>query len=289
MAKHFKQGVPEFSGQRVFNATGDELTGIYNFKDETSEKHFRMHKLGKDRIAGKEIKTEWHSEMQARFLKTSECFKHEVHYQGINGGRRQADIVYNDEVCIELQYSNISKDDILARTKDALNKYKKIIWIFNHDTMLKSKECLHQRNIYPSIKFDGNYANWLSPKYFLDMTEEYRPNDPPILLDGVFWCRASTAPVWTFLKYPPQDYMFETKLIKQYSKTPTDFSKDVFVIFHDFDEDRERFHIYGKGLTRGEAKAQTQTTDFQKRMSYVTRHKPTTWNAIINSITQNSS
>lgn len=47
--------------------------------------------------------------MQARFIRLDEKFKMEVHYLGSEGTRRQADIIYDDRVCIELQHSNISK------------------------------------------------------------------------------------------------------------------------------------------------------------------------------------
>jgi len=290
MAKNSTLGIPEYSGHRKFNETGDEFTGVYNFKDPNREKHFRIHKLGADRLEGKEIKTEWHSTMQARFLRLDDRFKHEVHYQGVNN-RRQADIVYDDRICVELQYSSISKDELLTRTEDALHKYEKIVWIFNFDTMIKSTlytcPALRHRieqetNPWPNSKLKtfGDYLVnedtnkmilWGSkPDYWKNKIYKYFMEDAWNTKE--FYLRASTAPVWSYLVDTPQAYSWNGHYIKDYKGECEHNVERIQVTHHHFDEDNEMFYDALRGLTRREAKELTDTTDFQKRYPFVTAH-----------------
>ena len=134
--KNHSLGVPEHSGERITNETGDTFTGVYEFKDEEREPFFRLHDISQDRLPDKEVKTAWHSAMQARFLRQDDKFKHEQHYTAKEGTqRRQADLIYDDRTVVELQHSGISMKDLKARTEDALETYDKIIWIFDFEQM----------------------------------------------------------------------------------------------------------------------------------------------------------
>lgn len=290
MAKNSTLGVPEYSGQRKFNETGDEFTGVYNFKDPNREKHFRIHKLGADRLEGKEIKTEWHSTMQARFLRLDDRFKHEVHYQGVNN-RRQADIVYDDRICVELQYSSISKDELLTRTEDALHRYEKIIWIFNFDTMIKSTlytcpelkyRIEEETNPWPNSKLkrfsdyliteEDNFMPWNKPDYWKNKIYKHFMED--VWHAEEFYLRASTAPVWSYLVDTPQERLWPEKgiIIKDYKGECEHNVERMKVIHHHFNDEDEHFYDALRGLTRREAKELTDTTDFQKRYPFVTAH-----------------
>lgn len=304
MAKNSALGVPEYSGHRKFNETGDEFTGVYNFKDPNREKHFRIHKLGADRLEGKEIKTEWHSAMQARFLRLDDRFKHEVHYQGVNN-RRQADIVYDDRICVELQYSSISKEELLTRTEDALHKYEKVVWIFNFDTMIKStlytcpelkcriNEELNyctkgETNPWPNSKLKTFEEFWKSKKNYLTEWEydmalhgpkpDYWKNKiyKHFMEDAwraeEFYLRASTAPVWSYLVDTPQEYSWNGYHIKDYKGKCEHNVERMKVIHHHFNDEDEYFYAALRGLRRKEAKELTDTTDFQKRYPFVTAH-----------------
>jgi len=312
MAKNYALGIPEYSGHRKFNETGDEFTGVYNFKDPNREKHFRLHKLGKDRLEGKEIKTEWHSAMQARFLRLDDRFKHEVHYQGVNN-RRQADIVYDDRICVELQYSSISKDELLTRTEDALHKYEKIVWIFNFDTMIKStlytcpalKHRINEESNYQEkmnlwdvkLKTFKDYMHHQLPEWeYNKMLDSAKPDYwknkiyKHFMEDAwhaeEFYLRASTAPVWSYLVDTPREYLYAPKkyqyyCIKDYKGECEHNVERMKVIHHHFNDKNEMFYDALRGLTRKEAKELTDTTDFQKRYPFVTAHRAGDFDEIV--------
>ena len=315
MAKNSQLGIPEFSGERRFNETGDEFTGVYEFKDKNRQKHFRLHKTGIDRLDSKEVKTVWHSEMQARFIRLDPKFKLEVHYQGLHDNRRQADIVYDDRVCIELQYSNISRIELEERTKDALHRFDKIIWIFYHSSMIpQSARWLAQSSI-PKPEIDKNgftlqpigykeeelfeevqdfLRRWGKHGVTIDCENLYRgtrnKHDWEINtcfgaeIEETVYFRTSTAPVYMYLKTLPNVYEFRGHTIKEY-KENVSHPSNVSILFHYYEqcEDEEPweiFHKLEKGLTRGEAKTETNTYNLQSGYSFVSKHTTLCWDRL---------
>tara|TARA_Y100000114_G_C11718656_1_gene307311 strand:+ start:119 stop:1093 length:975 start_codon:yes stop_codon:yes gene_type:complete len=309
MLKNNTLGTPEYSGERKTNEIGDEFTGVYEFKDKNRQKHFRLHKVGTDRLDSKEAKTIWHSEMQARFIRLDPKFRLEVHYLGSEGNRRQADIVYDDKVCIELQHSSISKNELEERTRDALHKFEKVIWVFDHKSMIsKSSKWLEVSNIaveeeeFKPINYTertrledalyhfeqrwGQYGvqvDLTNVKSYSAMRQEWEFStcfgaEPA---ETVYF-RSSTPPVYMYLNTLPRESLFKGYNIKDYG---TDVSDErVSILFHyyeapfdDEEEPYEIFHKLEKGLTRQEAKKETLSEDFQKRLPYVTKHKALSW------------
>lgn len=310
MIKNYTLGIPEFSGQRKTNIIGDEFTGVFEFKDENRQKHFRLHKVGTDRIDSKEAKTIWHSEMQARFIRLDEKFKMEVHYLGSEGTRRQADIIYDDRVCIELQHSNISKNDLEERTRDALHKWERVIWVFHHNSILPaSSQYLLESDIigkdeefkqisYQEMErlrneirdFDWRWGKYGAKidikevKQYGDTTQPWYKGEFAAEPEEIVYFRSSTAPVYMYLNTLPQEYEWQGYNIKDYGKNVS--NERVSILFHYYenplfedDEPYEIFHKLEKGLTRQEAKNETLSADFQRRLPYVARHKALSWDS----------
>lgn len=309
MLKNSTLGTPEYSGERKTNEIGDEFTGVYEFKEKKRKKHFRLHKVGTDRIDSKEAKTIWHSTMQENLIRLDKNFKMEVHYLGLEGNRRQADIVYDDKVCIELQHSSISRNELEERTRDALHRFEKIIWVFHHNSMMpKSSKWLSASGIidkdaqFLQIKYQEmerlqqavNDFNWRWGKYgaevditkvktFGSANQSWEINtcfgaDP----EEIVYFRSSTPPVYMYLNTLPRESLFKGFNIKDYG---TDVSDErVSILFHYYEnpmfedeEPYEIFHRLEKGLTRQEAKLETLAVDLQKGYSYVTKHKVLSW------------
>ena len=118
---------PDHSGERIENAIGDTFTGVMC---STKRDHWRLY--GQENRPFKEIKTAWHSELQARFVREGMKYKHEVPYITLQTQQlRRADIIYDNRIIVELQHSPLKSEQQLERHRNALENYEKCFWLFD--------------------------------------------------------------------------------------------------------------------------------------------------------------
>jgi hypothetical protein len=293
MAKHDQDiGVPEYSGQRKINEDGIECCGVANFKEPHRKPYYREMST-----AGKKINLpkEWHINIQNRFRDLDRVnFQMETYYHGIDGSTRRADIVYTnpitgETVCIEAQYSHISLEELKNRTKNLLNVYDRVVWLFYHDTMLKSQKVQFRYTWQDKDDDDIKeyfYSGWSHKSWFTRGAQG---------ADKVFHCRASNPPVWSYIRstpYTEHDYTYSRKM--KYYRSVSEFPKErVTVFFHyetlneNDDSPMEIFHEFGKGLTRAEAIARGARGDTFDTFSYVTSHQMVSWKELVYNISDN--
>ena len=315
--KNYSLGVPEHSGQRITNETGDTFTGVYEFKDKEREPFFRLFESGKERLDYKEIRTIWHSSMQARFLRQDDKFKHEQHYTAKEGTqRRQADLIYDDRIVIELQHSNISIKDLKARTEDALETYDKIIWIFDFEQMkaklfqtdrlfdsidkklVKALSYKQQKwvdtegGIYSTRLPDSirdqyfTYDSWPSVSYgWLGCHEVTLQKEVDItgIYNRLVRFRHTKPPAWAHLVAEVNDSHLNGYDIKQYGEYDIT-EPEVEIWFHVYDQENEyeSFFKFVRGLSRSEAKR--YAVDLQKRYAYMLEFATMGWDQSVENI-----